>query len=195
MKKVLFALLLLCSSCSSNILILKPNTQLQRLGICFKEGPYRNELVATSFENALDDFIARYNASAKRKFELYRAQSDGPATLTIELFETQLVTPGQQSAGVLVSLVGLSLPIIMASAGAEFVLFFWYFPNAKSMMELSLSPDIADPVHGRRPFQLSSPGFLKSPEHQIAKHAEYFSKTLAKIISQFEKQLKPITQQ
>lgn len=191
MKKLLFAacLLLLCNACSSPIVVLKSNLSLQRIGVSFKRGEHSIALVADQLERTLDDFIIRYNASPKRKFELYKTAPGSPSSLTIELVATKLVSSGQQTAGVIVTMIGLSLPIIMASAGAEFVIFFWYFPDARSLTYISLSDDIADPVNGKKDFVLSSPGFLKSPERQIYKHSQAFDHVLLKLVSQFEKQL------
>jgi hypothetical protein len=56
------------------------------------------------------------------------------------------------------------------------------------MTELSLSNDIAQAGNSPKPFLLTSPGFLKSPEKQVEKHVISFDNFLNILVSQIEKQ-------
>jgi len=76
----------------------------------------------------------------------------------------------------------------MASAGAEFFLFFYYFPDVRSMTEVSLSQDIDASAAKPLGMILASPGFLKSPGRQVNKHVIYFDKFLNKLIRQLSKE-------
>lgn len=193
MKKLLAvaAFLLLCGGCKPTLVVqLKPNIKLQRLGIYIKRGEHAFEPVAYQLERTLDDFILRYNASSKRKFELFKSTSPrDSSTLTVELTATRLVTPKQQTAGVVISAIGLAMPILMLSAGAEFVIVFWYFPDVRSMTYFSLSRDISHPGMGARPYLLQSNGFLTSPEKQVIGQGPSFSRALTRVIGQLEQQL------
>lgn len=109
--------------------------------------------------------------------------------MTIKLVGTELVKPGQQTAGVIVTVVGLTLPFVMISSGAPFFLGFYYFPQVRSLTELSLSSDISGPSQAPRNFILSSPGFLISSEKQIEKHVISFDRFLLQLVKQIEKQV------
>lgn len=102
---------------------------------------------------------------------------------------TRMVSEGDQVAGAVVSVIGISVPFVMIAANAPIIVFFCYFPQVRSLTELSLSEDINGLQTPRREFVLSSPGFLKSPETQLRKHALSFDHMLAVLISQIEKQV------
>lgn len=191
MKKIAIVVFILCCGCAGPSVVIKKNIVIQKLGIYLEAGYQSFPLIQRSFDLQVNEFITKYNATPGHKFQLFRANASDSSTLIIKLVASQLVSPGQQTAGVLVSLVGLSLPFVMVSAGAPLYIFFYYFPDVKSMTELSLSKDIAQEGYVPKPFVLSSPGFLKSPEKQVAKHVIYFDKFLSNLIAQIEKQSKP----
>jgi hypothetical protein len=140
-------------------------------------------------EQQLGAYIDNYNMNPKRKLILYRASPDDMTTLHIRLMATQYVTPGQQAAGVLVSAVGFATPFALAAGGAPIIFFFYYFPHVKSVTELRFSPDLVNPKQPTRELLYTSPGFLKSPEKQQAKHITYFDNYIGSIVRQIEKQL------
>ena len=188
MKKFSLVLLVLCASCATPSVIVRQNAHIERLGIYLEAGEHAIPLVGNQFGTALDNFIETYNATPGRPFVLFRAQANDSSTLRIKLLTTRLVSPGDQTAGVLVSMAGLSLPFIMAAAEVPIVIFFYYFPNVKSMTELSLSEDINGATQLRREFILASPGFLKSPERQIEKHTVSFDRFLKLLVTQVARQ-------
>lgn len=188
MKKLFFVLLVLCTSCVTPSVIVRQNAHIERLGIYLEAGEHAIPIVSNQFDTALENFIQSYNATPNRAFELFPADANDSSTLRIKLITTQLVSPGDQTAGVLVSTLGLSLPIVLAASEAPIILFFYYFPNVKSLTELSLSEDINGASPPRREFMLASPGFLKSPEKQIQKHAVTFEGWLKLLVGQIEKQ-------
>lgn len=189
MKKIIaLALVVCCVSCSSPTLLVKKNISIQKLGIAFESGEHAMPLMTQRFDHVVDAFIDKYNAKPNRKFELYRASPKDSCSVVIKLTATRLVSSGQQATGVVVSLIGFSLPVAMAAAGAPLYIFFYYFPDVKSLTELSLSPDINGRLNQKREFVLSSPGFLKSPENQIEKHVVYFERLIGQLVTQIEKQ-------
>lgn len=101
------------------------------------------------------------------------------------------VTSGQQVAGVLVSLLGLSTTVLVASSESPFIITFWYFPKTRSVTEVSVrdGSSVQRKLHG-----IVSPGFLKTEETQLRQHASgymsYF-KTMGKF---YEKRLKSARQ-
>jgi hypothetical protein len=188
MRKFLLALLVLCASCVSPSVIVRQNAHIERLGIYLDAGEHAIPIVSNQFETAVNKFIHSYNTTPNRAFELFRADANDSSTLRIKLITTRFVSPGDQTAGVLVSTLGLSLPFMLAAADAPILIFFYYFPNVKSMTELSLSEDINGAPQLRREFILASPGFLKSPEKQIEKHTVSFEGWLKLLVAQIAKQ-------
>lgn len=188
MKKWILVILVCCVACSTPAVVIKRNITIEKLGIYLEAGEYAPPLIADAFTRELDHFIHTYNSETGHKFKLFRASKHDSTTLRIKLVATNLVTPGQQVTGVVVSVLGISLPFVMVAAGAPVYIAFYYFPEVRSMTDLSLSPDIASPEKARREFLLSSPGFLKSPEKQIAKHVISFELLLRELVKQIDKQ-------
>jgi hypothetical protein len=162
--------------------------KLETLGIYIESDPGFLPQLQDGFENELNDFIEKYNASGSKSFLLKKSDNPATSSIRIRLMVTQLVTPSQQTTGIVVSVIGLVLPFVMIAAEAEFALAFWYFPHAKSLAEISLSDDINEP--GQKPFQqvYSSPGFLKDSDQQIEKHISSFDKFLRLLVRQVKQQ-------
>ena len=187
---VFTVLMLTAMSCAGPKVVLRPGVPIETIGINVDFMPGIPMKVRDGFDRSLNDFIMKHNASNQAGFKVKRAQVGCTACLTIRVIETRLVRPGQQTAGVIVSLIGFSLPVAMASAGSPFVLWFYYFPRANSFTELSLSDDINGAPAPVTPFVLHSPGFLKSPERQVEKHVVYFDKFLTALFDNISAQYK-----
>lgn len=189
MKRFLIVFVLLCCSCSASRFALDKAANVTDVGIYLKMDEGVPEAVQNMLAKSVDDFLVRHNRSGSR-VRAVKSSNPRTATLTIHVFETKLVSEGQQVAGALVSLAGLSLPFVMIGAGAQFAVFFYYFPRATSIAELSLSNDIALNDNQLVPFQFSSPGFLKSEQRQLSKHGEFFTRSLTIFFMQMERSLK-----
>lgn len=189
MKPLLIATaVLLLSACTTPVIVVKKNVDIQQLGIYLKADDPNLSFIAGDLHRAVDDFILRHNANSRRKFDVYKAEAKDSASLRVAVLTTKLVSPGQQVVGVVASAVGLSLPFVIASAGAPIIFGFYYFPRVRSLTELSVSPDLAVGNGAPRMFVYSSPGFLKSPERQIVKHGVYFNDFLKALVTQIERQ-------
>jgi hypothetical protein len=176
----------LIASCATyQKLELKPGTRIQMLHIDFQTDPSIPSYISNELNTSLDTFIKKYN-SKRNRFIIDRA-SDSSNTLTIKVQGIQLVTAQQQTAGVLVSLIGFSLPFIMVTSGSKFYFVFWYFPRSSSISEITLSEDINGMQNKTIQRLVSAPGFLKSPEKQVVKHGKFFSKTLEGLMKELEK--------
>src|SRR4051812_32142160 len=116
MRNLVFVVLLICSACASPTVIVKQNTTIEKLGIYFESGQYATPLLSIRFDRELDAFIETYNAQPNHRIHLFRASKSDSSSLHIKLVATRLVSPGQQSAGVVCTLVGLSMPIALAAA-------------------------------------------------------------------------------
>jgi hypothetical protein len=99
----------------------------------------------------------------------------------------QLVTKQQQTAGVIVSLIGFSIPFVMVASGSRFYLVFWYFPRSSSISEITLSEDINGMRTKTIQRLVTAPGFLKTPERQVVKHGKHFSKALNRLLQELER--------
>lgn len=188
MKKLLLALLVLCASCATPSVLVRQNAHIEKLGIYLERGEHAIPIVINQFDTALDNFIETYNATPNQPFQVFRADANDSSTLRIKLVATRFVSPGDQTAGVLVSTLGLSVPFLLAASDAPIILFFYYFPKVRSMTELSLSEDINGATELRREFILASPGFLQSTEKQIQKHRVSFDRYLKLLVTQIARQ-------
>lgn len=167
--------------------ILKKPAQFETLYITLHASPYVIPEVFNGFQQRLDALIIRHNASADKQFLLEKGRASASG-LHITLQGTRLVSSAQQTTGVFVSLLGISLPIALISAGVPFPLYFYYFPTAKSATTFYLSSDIGEDQRAPLNFILASPGFLKSPGKQIDKHIVQFDKLMVGIVHRFNKE-------
>lgn len=173
------------SGCTTPKLVLNQSFKQDTLHVSLifsKEVP---DIVMDELENQFDAAIIQNNSSNKLKIQ--RVSGSESSDLQIRVLKSTLVTPQQQTAGVFVSTIGLSLPFLMASAGADFVIFFWYFPKMHSAMELALDPSINGSPYNPILVNLHSPGFLKSPEKQTTRHGIYFNNYFIRVIKDLKK--------
>ena len=187
--RIVLVLSLLCEACSAPSVLVRQNASFERLGIYFEPGEQSFPIIADKFDVALNDFIWTYNSNPKHRFELFRASATDSVTLRIKLVATRMVSRVDQTAGIVVSLIGLTVPFLLISAEAPIIIFFYYFPKVRSLTELSLSEDINGSTLPPGGFILSSPGFLKVPEKQMQKHVVYFDILLERLVNQIEKQV------
>lgn len=180
----LLALLVLCS-CNVSRLKVKEGPPLQSLGIFYEAHPDVPLVISDGLSKRIDEFIIRHNSEGKG-LRLHRVISPTESSLTIKLLGSQLVTSSQQTAGVVVSTLGLSLPFIMAASESEFIIFFYYFPKAQSYFELTLSPEINSAPGGSINRIYQSPGFLRSPERQVKRHLLNFNRFLKGLVFEIE---------
>lgn len=183
-----FCLMLLCLfivGCTSPQLVLKnPRPEVLRVSIGFTEEV--PDIVRNELETQFNKYILWHNARPSG-FKLELAEAYETVDLQFTVLASKLVTSDQQTAGVFLSMIGLSLPIIMASAGAEFVVFFYYFPRTNSVMELALDPELSAGPLNKINYHVSSPGFLKSEQRQVDRHGQYFFDALRKIFVKMDK--------
>ena len=189
MKQFVVLLLAISGACSSPAILIKNDAPIPKLGISLETPDPALISLYEGLDQELGAYIDNYNLNPKRKFILYRASPDDMSTLHIRLLATHYVTPGEQAAGLMISAVGFATPFALAAGGAPIIFFFYYFPHVKSMTELSFSPDLVNPQQSKRELLYTSPGFLKSPEKQQARHITNFDKYIGSIVRQIEKQL------
>lgn len=188
MKKIplLLVLCFLIASCSTyQKLALKPGSRIQTLHIDFQTDPSIPAYFSNELNSRLEAFIKSYNSKGNR-FRIDRLL-DSSNTLTIRVQGVQLVTEREQTTGVIVSLIGFSVPFIMVASGSRFYFAFWYFPRSSSISEITLSEDINGMQSKTAQRLVTAPGFLKSPERQVVKHGKHFSKTFNRLLQELEK--------
>lgn len=98
--------------------------------------------VQTTLRNSLDGFAKRYN-SESHLLKTFVSDKPDSSSISVYVLSTHLVGKGQQWAGTAVTLVGLSLPFVMVASGAQFAIFFYYFPQVNSPAEIVISDDIS----------------------------------------------------
>jgi hypothetical protein len=185
MRYFYFLAVIVFVSCSGPRLAIRKNPAITDLGVSVTYDLATPTPVQKNVEYNVDKFISDYNKDSRR-LRLYRTVNPDSSALAIHFLGTRLVSRGQQVTGVVVSIVGFSMPFILLSSGADFYFFFYYFPRVVSVTNFSLSPDInasaANPVQ----YIIHSPGFLKKQERQIEKHGPYFNKHLRRIMRDIE---------
>lgn len=190
MKKLfLFGTLLLLCSCAPNLFNLDKKTNVRAVGIHLTFDQSVPPEVQTTLANNLDGFVKRYN-SESHLLKTFVSDKPDSSSITVYVLETRLVSKGQQWAGTAVSLAGLSLPFVMVASGAQFAIFFYYFPRVNSPAQLTISNDIALTDNTRIGYVFNSPGYLKSRDRQIERHGDLFQRQLNEIFRSMEKSLR-----
>lgn len=182
---VVLALTLLCA-CTTQKLVLHPAAAISQLSICVDYGPSVPATMQLRFDQSLDDFMVRYN-SRPHPFRLTTCQDAETSALRLYVAETRLVSAQQQTTGIIVSAVGLSLPFLMIGFNAPFYLDFYYFPRDVSQTSVSLSEDISAQSNYWLVQNFSSPGFLIRMDKQMNKHADKLEWYLSHTIDKLEK--------
>jgi hypothetical protein len=166
-------------------LMLKKDVKIDVLGVNLLVNPTVSSYISSELQRELDDFMMAYNAE-NHSFRVKRTDDCTTSCLQLKVYDVQLVSPEKQTTGVLISLLGFSMPFVLASSNSPIIATFWYFPRAGSVSEVSLSNDInyntASPIRK----VISSPAFLKSPQKQVAKHCLHFNKLLQSMMNEVD---------
>lgn len=186
MRTYLFLLLLIASACTPP-LALKKGSDPEPLYVFMEFHPSIPLQVQDELSSQLDDAIIAHNATGS-KLQVEREDVlSNENTLRIRVHVTKLVGKKENAAGIAFSALGLSLPILLAAGGSDFVFGLYYFPRTTSVVEFQLSPDIDGSPKSPLFTPHKTPGFLKSPEKQITKHGYYFNITMKKIFKSMAK--------
>lgn len=190
MKKLLplGALLLLLTSCSKNGFLLDRSAEIKHVGVHLKFEPDVPNEIQAELKRNLEEFVIEYN-TGQHRLKSFVSTLPNSSTITFHIYQTKLVKSGEQIAGVLITAAGLSLPFIMISSGAEFAVFFYYFPRAVSLSEVVISDDISEQDNQKIQYAVSSPAFLRKRERQIQRHGDYFKRSLKYIFRNMEQSL------
>lgn len=176
-------ILFLCASCApKHFPSVSPARNEWKIFLQFD--PIVPEVVQENIQ-AEFNYFAMSTISRPVRFVEVDDPQDADMVMIVRMFKP--VTPGQSAAGVVVSLVGLSLPMIMAAAEAPFYVFFYYFPKSRSFIEIR-AENHAGP--STLTHQVLGPGFLLSEEKQQAKHVKGYRGYFAVMQRQYEKELK-----
>jgi hypothetical protein len=179
MRLLSLLLLFLAMACTPP-LALKKGSSPDPLYVYMEFHPSIPKEICDELSRQLDDAIIAHNAtSSKLRVEREDILTD-ENTLRIRVHTTRLIGKKENTTGILLSALGLSLPIAMAAGGADFIVGFYYFPQATSTMEIQLSSDIDGSPKSPLFTSLKTPGFLKSPQKQINKHGYYFNQVMRK---------------
>lgn len=185
---VVMVFVLSLTSCSVPKFALRSNAEIETLSIC---AGYSNEVppqVQATFDSTIAVFVNEFNAE-QHLFNLGPCYNDRRCGLNIDIKETHLVSKQKQWSSTLITVLGLSLPVVMLAAEASFVVFFYSFPNDVSIIDLSLTSDIA-PRGSMLNRNISNSGYLMSEKRQIKKHGIAFHSFLNRELFWIEKEYK-----
>ncbi|MBN1981107.1 MAG: hypothetical protein JW795_06225, partial [Chitinivibrionales bacterium] len=137
-----FITLIFFVGCSSN-LIVKKDSSPEEIAICTQINGKIPQILREAMDSVTTAFIEDYNLE-NNKYRLIPCQDDNLRTLFIDVFQASVTDPGQQSAGIAISALGLLTPFAMISMGSPIYVVFLYIPRSKVQMRMRLSNDIAE---------------------------------------------------
>lgn len=180
-------LLLLLSACNPHAIPVRKDISRNQISLELVIDHTVDSVIARELSREFNDFIFRHNAG-NHLFNVSNVAED--IDVRINLVHAQLVTPGQQFAGFLVTVAGIAVPVLMVQAGSTFYFTFWYAPQAHAYLEVAFNPALVDYEGPPLRHVISSPGFLKSRPGQIISQRKYFGRYLANLMQQMEKSMK-----
>ncbi len=142
-----------------------------------------SEILTEKFQN----FIEAHN-SKNGPFFLTNYETHYDRTISLHIIDNKLVKKNQQVAGVLVTAIGMALPIIMVNAGSPIFVGFYYIPQDKSIVNVYVSEDINGMNAPYLTTNFSNSGFLRSYDKQIVKHGKKFDEYLSLLVLNLEKE-------
>lgn len=192
LTRSLLALTLLCavSSCTPKISLVKAQAQVSTLGVCLDFNPGIPQQRYAALQTELDEFIQVYNQEP-HAFKLTGCNNPEVSTVTVQVADMKLVSPGKQVAGVLASAIGIiGVPFTLVSLGSPYYFFFYYFPTNQTFATLKLTPDIANEQAPPADRVYTSSGFFGNEQQQIARHTRKFDKHLRTLFTEIESDYK-----
>ena len=187
---VFLLILFVAFSCTPKISLVREEAQLSTLGVCLDFNPNIPPERYSSLQTELNEFIQLYNQEP-HAFKLSGCDNPGVSTVTVQVGDMKLVSPGKQVAGVVVSAVGIiGVPFALISLGSPYYFFFYYFPTNQTMATLKLSPDIANEQAPPANRIYTSSGFFGNEQQQIARHTRKFDKHLRTLFNEIERDYK-----
>lgn len=172
------------TSCAPKVFTnVSPGKQSYTINIEFS--PAVPDVLQKEIINEFNNFCAR---SPERPVRFIDAKGDRNADITLRVQVFKPVTPGQSAAGLIISLAGFSMPILMAAAEAPFVAVFWYFPKSQSFAELTLrNGQFSVPT---KMYRLGGPGFLMKASKQEVRHAKAYRDFFGAMANFYEQDLR-----
>jgi hypothetical protein len=138
-------------------------------------------------QSITEEFAFFTTASAARPVRFISVEDSWEADMVISVKTFEPVTSGRSALGVFVTLVGMTAPILMASAGAPIVVFFWYFPKSESIAEIQFKADDGNAFSMHR---ILGPGFLKKEGTQLKQHHRGYKAFFIRMQRHYEKDLR-----
>jgi len=183
-------ILFVAFSCTPKISLVKNQTQLSTLGVCLDFNPNIPADRYSNLQVELNEFIQLYNQEP-HSFKLTGCDNPEVSTVTVQVADMKLVSPGKQVAGVLASAVGIiGVPFTLISLGSPYYFFFYYFPTNQTIATLKLTPDIANQQAPPANRVYTSSGFFGNEQQQIARHTRKFDKHLRTLFNEIENDYK-----
>ncbi len=172
-------------ACTAPKLVPHPSATIHRLGICVEYDPMMPQTFQSLFDRQLQDFIIRYNSDNPR-FLLETCADPEVESLRLYISGTKLVGSGRQTAGIVLSAVGLTLPFVLVTSGLPAYAGFCYFPQNISKVKLSLSDDISAMEDHWTKRMFFNPAFLMTMQKQLYRHTQKFDWFLENTLVELE---------
>jgi len=174
------------SSCKTVNYNLRSKIYIEDLNIRVKYDSLVPDTIKKTFDNKLNDLIEKRN-SEYHKFRLVSVEDTNVRSLVFYVKDNKLVSNSTQVISSVITILGISMPVLLISAQSPIIIFFYFIPKDVSNIDLRLSKDLtySKLTHKRR---VVNSGYLRNRNKQIFKHGEAFSKLVEIELDVFEKQ-------
>jgi hypothetical protein len=143
--------------------------------------PALQEAITKKFQ----DFTLTYS-SVGRVVKFYDATDSGNPDMIIHVQSYKAVTNEESAVGLVVTMIGIAMPIVLLSNESPFVFAFWYFPKTESVSDIFVERPSGERF--QRPYKIRSSGSFKSPEKQFELHAQAYYEFFFRMAKAYEKE-------
>jgi len=182
------------SGCTHKLRI-KDEPPIKELAVCIRYGPKIDEIFKNDIDSITNIFIDDYN-SKNGKYHLIECQYDNERTLYLDVKKMGISDPKEQAAGILITTLGIILPINMIANKSPIIVGFIFLPysgiklNTRLSMDISKNGNPRKRVSSRRKTKVTSGKYFGSYEKQRQLLYDNYYNHLFEEIEKIEKNYK-----
>ena len=170
-------------NCASTFNLKKSKIDTLALSLEFDDSAQTN--IGVFYENIIDEIISEYNGSLR----LLKAGEEKKNVLKIHMGPTRVADSKTRKASIILSAIGLTIPIYLISQKSSFVVGFVYLPMNRTSFKLDLSSNLEDNDKIIRK-TASTYSFSGDTQAQLDKQKDVIKKQILAVIKSIDKQNK-----
>ncbi|NLE02824.1 MAG: hypothetical protein GX640_23400 [Fibrobacter sp.] len=144
MKHSIFSIIFILTIIGCNpVMVMKSPPPTNEIALCIESDTTLPAELRDELDSVTNLFIDNYNAENNR-FTLTRCQNDDQRTLYLDIIHISISNPELQAAGIVITTLGLAIPVVMIALNAPFYVTFAYLPRSTLSMNLRFSSDLSD---------------------------------------------------